>query len=388
MTSLKTANRRVGSFFAVAALLLATITPGLVPAFASAAQVTERSVELSSASKSNPGTQYKVKFTAAASAGAVVVDFCSNSPLIGFTCDHPAGFVTGSATTATSGFTLSQTTASGDDAVVLTGAISGATEFTVDNITNPSTPGSLYVRIVTYDTEAHAQDYTATNVNDNGSGAIDQGSAAVSITDTIGVSASVNETMTFCVAGNEINAANCTRTSGQLTAPTVKLGDPSTNALSSQAVSEGSIYSQLSTNAAGGAVVSLKSGNQCGGLKRAATAANVCDIVAANDANGITANQARFGIKVTPGSDPSGATGAFQITGGGSPFYSSSVFKLNYTSGGASGVTSPFGDPVLDTAAAPANSKNAQITFGASISNDTPAGLYSNDFSLIATGKF
>lgn len=51
MTSLKTANRRVGSLFAVAALVLATITPGLVPAFASAAQVTERSVALSSSSK-------------------------------------------------------------------------------------------------------------------------------------------------------------------------------------------------------------------------------------------------------------------------------------------------------------------------------------------------
>lgn len=387
MTSLKKTNRRIGAFFAVAALVLATITPGLVPAFASAAQLTERSVALSSSSKSNSGTQYKVNYTAAASAGAVVVDFCSNSPLVGFTCDKPVGLVTTSATTATSGFTLSQTAASGDNAVVLTGSISGATEFTIGGITNPSAVGPLYVRIVTYDTKEHAEDYTATNVNDNGSGALDQGSAAVSITDTIGVSAAVNETMTFCVAGAAITAANCAGANA-LAPPTVKLGEASTNALSSQAVSEGSIYSQISTNAAGGAVVALKSGNQCGGLKRAATAANVCDIVAANDNSGITANQARFGIKVAPGSDPSGATGAFNITGGASPFYSGSIFKLNYTSGGASGVTSPFGDPVLDTAAAPANSKNAQITFGASISNDTPAGLYSNDFSLIATGKF
>jgi hypothetical protein len=29
-----------------------------------------------------------------------------------------------------------------------------------------------------------------------------------------------------------------------------------------------------------------------------------------------------------------------------------------------------------------------KITFGASIANDTPAGKYSADLSLIATGKF
>ncbi|MGH7218550.1 MAG: hypothetical protein ACREGE_03870, partial [Candidatus Microsaccharimonas sp.] len=69
-------------------------------------------------------------------------------------------------------------------------------------------------------------------------------------------------------------------------------------------------------------------------------------------------------------------------------YYSDSIFKLNFVSGNASGVTGPYGDPVLDTAGAPANNKNAQITFGASIANDTPAGLYSADFSLIATGKF
>jgi hypothetical protein len=28
------------------------------------------------------------------------------------------------------------------------------------------------------------------------------------------------------------------------------------------------------------------------------------------------------------------------------------------------------------------------LTFGASVSNDTPAGLYATDLSLIATGKF
>jgi hypothetical protein len=55
---------------------------------------------------------------------------------------------------------------------------------------------------------------------------------------------------------------------------------------------------------------------------------------------------------------------------------------------GTTGVTSTYGDSLLDTANLPVNNKNVQITFGASVSNLTPAGLYSADLSLIATGKF
>jgi hypothetical protein len=173
-----------------------------------------------------------------------------------------------------------------------------------------------------------------------------------------------------------------------LKAPTLNLGETtgSVKALSTTAVSTGDIYSQLSTNAAGGAVVNLKSGNACGGLMR--LTATGCDIVPTTDGSGITAGQAKFGVKVAPGSDPSSPFGTLQIAGAGSAYYSTSVFKLNYDSGNTTGITSPFGDPVLDTDSGPVSNKNATITFGASISPNTPAGTYSNDFSLIATGKY
>lgn len=80
------------------------------------------------------------------------------------------------------------------------------------------------------------------------------------------------------------------------------------------------------------------------------------------------------------------ANGAFAIASGS--IYDPSVFKINYAADQLTGVTSPYGDPVLDTAGAPANNKKTQLTFGASAANNTPAGLYSADFSLIATGKF
>lgn len=384
MTSLnKSFNRRVGSLFAVAALVLATVTPGLIPAFASAAQLTERTVELSSSSKAAQSVQYKVNFNAITAAGAVVLDFCQNSPLIGTACTDPAGFSAASAATPTTDFTIAQTTAAGDDAVVLTGDITGAVEFTVTGITNPTASGPLYVRMVTFDTETNALAYTSTAPGSD-EVVIDEGSAAVSITDTVGVSGAVLEAMTFCVSGAAITTTNC----GSVTAPTVSLAETN-GALSSTAVSEGSIYSQISTNAAGGAVVNLKSSAlACGGLVRAG-APTSCDIAPAL-ATGIANGDAKFGAKVVAATDPAAgasSNGTFRAYGD-TPYYSDSVFKLNYVEGDGTGITSPYGDPLLDTDDGPASNKNIQITFGASVANNTPAGLYSADLSLIATGKF
>ena len=384
MTSLKTANRRVGSFFAVAALVLATITPGLVPAFASAAQVTERSVALSSSSKQADNVTYSVTFKPVASAGAYAIEFCSNSPIVDTACTAPAGLDVTSPSTATSGFTVAQTTASAaasdHNALAVTGTLSAGVSKTVDiaGIDNPDAAGAVYARIVTYADETAALAYQSTTLGS----AIDQGAAAFSITDTVGVSGAVLETMTFCVSGAAI-AANCVGAGA--TPPTVKLGTEVTTgvtALSAGAVSEGSIYSQISTNAASGAVVNLKSSAAgCGGLLRAGAPAE-CDIAPATA--GITAGNALFGIKVTGAT--ADANGAFAIASGS--IYDPSVFKINYAADQLTGVTSPYGDPVLDTAGAPANNKAAQLTFGASAANNTPAGLYSADFSLIATGKF
>jgi len=393
MTSLKSFNRRVGSLFAVAALVLATVTPGLVPAFASAAQISERSVELSSSSKGATGVAYTVKFTPSASAGAVVLNFCSNTPLLGATCDVPTGFDAHSATAT--GYTVARTTAAEADtennAIVLTGSISAAaTTINLEGVTNPSAAAPLYVRIATYDTEAHALLYTDTTV-DTTAGKQDTGSAAVSITDSVGVSGAVLETMTFCVAGNVINQPNCTTTDngGQLKAPTLKLGQTTGDvvALDSNFLSEGNIYSQLSTNAVGGAVVNLRSSTVgCGGLFRAGRPDDTeCNIKPALN-SGVAAGQAKFGVKTNTAVGVGTSNGTLQPAAGS--IYSNSAYALNYVNGDGSGVTGPFGDPFLDTDGNPASNMGMQITFGASIAPNTPAGLYSADLSLIATGKF
>ena len=348
--------------------------------FANAAQVTNRSIALSSSSAGATAVTYEVNFTSVATAGAFVVDFCSNSPVIGQVCDTPAGFNASAAASTSSGFTDVQ--ALNNHTVVVGGTISVSQNISValSGIANPSNPGALYARIITYDTKARALEYTSEDVK---TGTVDSGSVAISITDTIGVGGAVLESMTFCISGAAISA-NCAGTQP----PVLTLGesDGVVTALSPDHVSTGGIHTQLSTNAANGAVISLKSGAfGCGGLKRAGAPA-ACDILPALR-TGISEGQAKFGVKTSlatdTGSDPLGVLQP--VAGSG---YNTSTFALNYASGDATGITSTYGDPFLDTDGAPANNKNMILIFGVSVSNNTPAGAYSTDLSMVATGTF
>lgn len=375
-------RRQIGLFVAAGALLLALV----LPTIAGAAQLTARSVELTSSSINAPAASvtYNVKFTSVGAAGAAVIEFCGNSPLIGATCDTPTGF---SATSVAS--TFGTVTAVDANTVKVVGTIAATTAISIPlaNITNPSVVGPMYARIVTYDTDANATAHNTAETFEQDANRVDEGGAAISITDSIGVSAAVLESMSFCVSG-AIIAENCVGASA--TPPTLKLGEEVTTgvtALSSAQISTGDIFTQISTNAASGAVVNLKSNaTSCGGLKRAGAPA-ACDITPVV-ASGFLAGQAKFGVKTN--ASVNSATGT--ASGIYRPFdgsvYTPTDYLMNFAADNLTGITSPYGDPFLDTAGAPVNNKNIKLTFGASVSNDTPAGLYSVDLGLIATGKF
>lgn len=385
MNSLRISVRRAGSVFAALALVLTTALPGI----ASAAQVTVRSVELSSSLAGATGVNYNIKFTADGAAGAVVVDFCSNSPLLGYACTAPTGFNISTGTTVSGSFTkdADETTAS---KLVVTGTITAAQEVSIPvaGVANPTNSGPLYARIVTYTNTTGSDAYTSADPGTH----IDDGGVALYITPTIAVSGAVLESMTFCVAGNAITEVNC---GGTLNAPQLRLGTDvgGVIALTPTAISEGTIYTQLSTNAVNGAVVNLKSNTTgCGGLSRegAATFAAGCAIAPAGAAV-FEAGQAKFGVKLGTAAGVGGA-GNFGGTvrpydSGTGAYYNTSVFKLNYVDN-TTGVTGTYGDPLLDTNGAPVNNMNMPITFGASAANNTPAGNYKANLSLIATGKF
>ena len=378
MNSVRILDRRIAYVISAAVLVLVM----LVPAIVAAAQVTSRSIELSSSSAAAQNVNYKVGFTAISAAAAFVVEFCSDSPIIGQTCTAPTGFSTAGAASATSGVTnVSKPTA---NKLVITKAIAANDQVSVDvsGINNPTSAGSLYARIVTYTQVTDANNYTSANLGNN---SVDQGGVAISITPTVAVSGAVLESLTFCLSAVALQA-NCVGAS----APTIQLGETvaSTKALNAGFVSTGNVFTQLSTNAGSGAVVSLKSNaTGCGGLKRAGAPA-ACDIAPALNSN-IIAGEAKFGVKTA--SAATDTTGA-GITPSGvlvaSGLYNSSTYALNYVANNSAGVTSPYGDPILNTNSLPVNNKNMQLTFGASISNSTPAGLYSADISLVASGKF
>lgn len=357
-----------------------------VSALVSAAQVTERSVALSSSSAGAQDVTYQVNFTTVAAAGAFVVDFCSDSPVANEACAVPAGFTASEASSTTSGFT--DITPLDDNTVVVAGTMAADAEISValQGMTNPADDGALYARIVTYDTKANAMNYDSENV---GTGVVDTGGVAMAITNTIGFSGDVLESLTFCVAKVAITA-NCGNAGDPANAPSLRLGETmgDTVALVPGELSEGAIYTQLSTNAVNGAVVRLKSNAfGCGGLLRVG-ATTACDIGPALS-GGINpeADEAKFGVKTAPATDTgTEPRGTLQPADGS--VYNNTTFALNYAPGDGTGVTSAAGDPFLDTAGAPANNKNMQLTFGASVSNTTPAGTYFVDMNMIAVGKF
>lgn len=376
-------DRQKASLILSLSLMLVAVLSGVSPALVSAATVTERSIELSSAIISATDVTYNVNFKSVASAGAFVIDFCGDTPVIGQACSTPTSFDASSASSATSGFTdVSDIDA---NTIVVAGTIGADSDISVEieGIDNPSVKGPVYARILTYTAKAGAEGYTSANPAVVAA-PLDSGSVVISITDGIGVSGAVLESLLFCVSAAAINE-DCTGT----TTPVLAIGETvgSNKVLVPTALSTGDVYTQVTTNASSGAVIRLKSNAiGCGGLLRAG-ADDKCDIEPALT-GGIEIGEPKFGVKTAASTDTSGAdaSGVFQpVTGSG---YNNDDYAMNFTALDAAGVTSLYGDPFLDTDGAPANNKNMKLTFGASVSNQTPAGTYSANISLIATGKF
>jgi len=396
MKSFKLLDRQHRRVFTTVVMLAAAVVPALSPVLVSAAQVTNRSITLSSAKPSDTGVTYKVDFdpssTTTSGNAAVLIEFCKNSPLIGDACTAPNSPFSLSSATAPSGWTKDASSTS--HAILLTGGTltaSTSPALEIAGVTNPPA-GALYARIVTYDTDASGLNQTPGISSETPGDHVDDGGVAMYITDNINVDAAVLESLTFCVSGGVAPGANCDTDPGNvsgITAPSLTLGEDTagTLALVPGTISTGTVYTQLSTNAVHGAVVNIKSANACGGLKRAESASTVCDIPAANTA--LTDTVAGIGVQVgdADGTTNSitGATGKLEPYTGGN--YDTSSYILGYT-GANTGVASTYGDPILDTNDTTANNMNNTLKFGAGITNQTPAGRYSNQYSLIATGKF
>lgn len=367
MRSLSIINRRARAVFAAAILVFGTLIPSLV----SAATVTSRSIALSSSVKGTASVTYKVVFTSPSSTKDFVLDFCDSAAL-GTTCNTPSGFDASSIATATSGYSV--TSNDTNTATVTLTSAGTSVDVELSGITNPTNAGVIYARITTY---AGTSDYSSATAL----GTVqDDGGVAINITDGFGVSGRVAETMLFCASGSA--SAIGTGCSTNVTSPNLTLG---TNGVLSTTLSEGTIKTQISTNAANGAVVYLKSDAAgCGGLVRegTGTVASRCNITPVTGSAAAIANgTAKFGLRI----GNLGGTGSTTARAGS---YDATNFFLNYVNGDASGVTGPYGDQIYTTGNAPINDGTADLTFGAAISGLTPAGNYKASMNLIATGTF
>ena len=429
MSITRNSLKRPAAWFAAASLLVGAAMPALYGASAAAAgQVTSRSIQLSDSAPSGgsittgvgSGTNvsYNVTFTAATTGtnlGAIVVDICDNTPLIGdISCTFPTGFSWGSATPTLASSTFSGVTgtwtasseqggggsAATPQVLVLTNGTpalpTGPINFTVTGVTNPSTaitPSSshtYYARILTFASGANeSTDYTVTGTTRPGTGSlthlVDDGGIAMSLTLPITVTARVMETLSLCAASTAYTGVSCAGPAGT-DVPSITLGHGTNKILDSSLVDTASVYTQVSTNALNGYALYLRASNSCAGLSKDNGA--TCGIPAVNSGSAtgaaISAGTAAFGAQVSNGVAVSGGTGTNTAVARWATTGSNYIMD-NTTSNDNVGYT--YGSKIISSTGQ-ANGVNNTITFGATASPTTPAGIYTENFSLVGVGTF
>jgi hypothetical protein len=376
-------------------LLAAAILPSIAPQKALAyALPTDRSIQISSSENGDTGVTYKVRFTAGTTATvkSIVVDFCSNSPIISDSCTAPTGFSVGASPSVTlvGGITATWTAASANTNRTLTltkaagdALTSGVTdvEFDLTGVTNPSTTNtSFYARILTYPNDSGANSaatYTATSVGN----ATDAGGIAMSTAELINITAKVQERLVFCVyttgAGN-----NCSGKSDSA----VTLGD--TNGVldpTGPYVDKSAKYS-ITTNASGGAIVRVKGATLTSGGN------SITEIGDTAASSALGTEQFGFCNYQSAGS---GMTFTYTTYAGGSNCSSTTQTAGTGSTGGvgtatfgfdATDTASTYGDPIATKPAG--DYSTAILAFVGNIANTTEAGIYSTTLTFIATGTY
>lgn len=431
----------------VALTALALVAGSAVPSMllstagAAGAQMLNRQIQVSDSSPSGnanfttgigSGTnvEYKINFTSSSPAtiGGIVVDICSNTPIVGdSTCLAPGGFdwsatPSVSVNGATLGGTWTAASAVGGGTGVypvlkLSNATpvapTGLVTLTVTGVTNPTqnvavTGQSYYARITTFATSADMDTaYPATNdtrasmATLETNNLVDYGGVALSTTTPITVTAKVMETMMLCTSGTVMAATGCTDAS----TPSVNIGEDynGTKVLRDDAISTASAWSMISTNASTGYGIWIRGRNTCpeGGMTKVAST-NVCEIPAAHSGAGVagplvigrTTGNAAFGMRVEDGAFVGTGIGTNTAvekwtgddTINGTIIANTSNYLMDTTSGNDN-INYVYGSQVVDSTGQ-ANSVQNEYFFAATASPTTPAGIYTQTFSLIASGRF
>jgi hypothetical protein len=409
--------RRSGSVVAAAVLLVSAVAPALLitqkaAAFPTGGQLEPRAIKMSDTKAGATNVSYDVQFkpATAGTIKGIVVDFCdgSSSPIIGDTtcaATNIPGFTVGASptvvtnvtsdptpapqsytytqlggtwvpTSSNTGRTFKMTNATG--VAVTTGNIYN---FTITGVTNPTTyVGTFYARIITYNSDT-GDIATYAPGTEGSTSAKDYGGIALSTTQAISITAKIQEKLQFCVSGTDFTGVTC----AGATTPALIIGQGTPVAtLSPSRTDTTPAYTQVSTNATNGFIVRMKNSNTCGGLSK--DAGVTCPIGPAGTA----------AVAITPGATAlfgmaasSNLAESFTSTGTVNPvapYNGTGTYGMDATSAPAN-VTTTYGHPILDSAG-PVDSVDNSLTFAATATNTTPAGLYTANMTLIATGYF
>jgi hypothetical protein len=404
--------QRVGYTMAAVALLAGVIYPILQPKTASAAQLLLRSITLSDSGVSGgtittgvgsgTGVTYQVRFTTTTPADSLIVDFCSQNPIIGDTCTDPTGMVTSgvglagvSGDITSPGWTATSSSAGHISLAKGSGstAAPGVQSFNLTGITNSSTLGTFYARIYTYSDATFGSSTTAYTLPTALGDYKDYGGIALSTNQIITITARVQEQLTFCVSGTiqtSWTTHGCDSTQAA-DAPALTLGHGTpTPTLDSTAIDTGSVYSQISTNATAGATIAMRNSNTiCGGLS--ADGGAHCDIPAIGGGSfaigTMVIGTAAFGMATADGVADTNGTGTLTAA---SNYVSTAANQYGMdteTANDTGSVIGDFGD-VVASSLTPLYRMDSTYTFAAVASLTTPAGIYTANIDLIATGKF
>ena len=396
----KNIKSRIVGWGSVTAFLLALIGMNTVPLIASAfGQVTTRSIEISSSVVSATSVSYLVTFNPATAGtlGGIDLDFCTD-PIIGDSCTVPTGFTTTASPTllaAPSGFSTSTgswgvTVNAGHNLVYLTNAtaqtetgISTAISFTIQGITNPSTLGSFYARILTWDTQAHANAYTSGGTP--GAGIVDAGGIALSTTAQITITSKVQESITFCVYTSTYDSGACTGTGNAVT-----LGNGNGILSTIGSYTDLSTKYDIQTNALHNVTIRFTGAPLTSGSNIIENSTLSGTGSTAATAYASTAGTAQFGLctyeatgtTITPASTYSG-TGptACNTAASGYNLASTAIFGFNIAN-----AASTYGDTLATVT--PGATAEGIVGFLGNISNSTPAGVYTSTLTFIATGAY
>ncbi|HEX8182547.1 MAG TPA: hypothetical protein VF575_03005 [Candidatus Saccharimonadales bacterium] len=364
---------RRAQYSAMSGILLFSAIFSFMPATASAyGALTNRSILMSSTASAATNVAYSVSFTTVTdnqNIGSVVVEFCSNSPIIGDSCSIASGFDTNYASLSLNNVTgnitgLSINTAQGtstSNRVVLTrtpGAVAnGPVSFTLGNgttngLTNPANDNTtFYARILTFSSTTGSGSETLDS--------LDAGGIALSTANQLNVTAKVQETLTFCVYTGADCAAGGTG---------IALGDTNGVLLNTSTTYTGNAYYDVASNSFGGVSVKIKGDTLKSGSFSISPHGNACT------QDSTVGSEEQFGLRISALGTDQLATAPFDCATG---FHGFDPTFTNTLYGQEIGKTS-----------GPNDVSGSTIEFAAKSAGTTEAGVYTTTLTLIATATY